>query len=283
MKPDFIGAHMSMAGGFLKAWERADDAGCQALQVFTKNNMQWHGPAIPEVSAAAFKKHTVARRLPACGHASYLINLGATNAATLQKSKAALLDELHRAEQLGLPLLVLHPGNHMGAGEKKGLTTIAASLRSVLEQCPRNRVKIALETTAGQGTGLGCRFEHLAEIDHQVGLRSRIGFCFDTCHVFAAGYDISRAKGLTATIKEFDQLLGLKRILAFHFNDSKCGLGSRVDRHEHIGKGHIGIEPFREILNTRAFENVPKILETPKGPAVRADANNLKLLRSLIR
>jgi deoxyribonuclease IV len=283
MKLDLIGAHMSIAGGYLKAWERATDLRCSAMQIFTKNNMQWEAPAILDQVATDFRKRTKILDMPVCGHAGYLINLGAPGGPTAQRSLIALADEIVRAEKLGLPFLVVHPGNHMGEGDEAGIKTIAKNLASILKKSRAKKVKIALETTAGQGTCIGHRFEHLAAIYELVDLPSRIGFCFDTCHVFAAGYDISRARGLANTFKEFDRLIGLDKILAFHFNDSKTGLASRVDRHEHIGKGHIGIEPFREILNTRAFSKIPKILETPKGVTGREDINNLKVLRGLIR
>jgi len=283
MSFDYIGAHMSMAGGYTRAWDRALDVGCQALQIFTKNNFQWEASTLAKKTAEDFRQRTQLLKLPVCGHAGYLINLGAVGNETAKRSLVALADELERAEMLGLPFLVLHPGNHMGAGEKEGIRTIAKNLKSVLKKSPTKKVKIALETTAGQGTSIGHRFEHLAEIYEQVGMPSRIGFCVDTCHIFAAGYDISTARGLAATLKEFDKLLGLEKILGFHFNDSKTGLGSHVDRHEHIGKGHIGIEPFKEILNTRAFAKIPKLLETPKGPQNREDITNLKVLRVLIR
>jgi deoxyribonuclease IV len=283
MASDLIGAHMSIAGGFTRAWDRAQAVGCQALQVFTKNNMQWEASPIKDSLVAAFRERTAALKFPVCGHAGYLINLGAPAGATATRSLKSLIDELERAEALGLPFLVLHPGSHMGQGEETGIKTVAKNLKTVLKNCQAKKVRVALETTAGQGNCLGHRFEHLAEIAEQVGMPSRIGYCFDTCHVFAAGFDISRPRGLATTLKEFDRLLGLENILAFHFNDSKTGLGSRVDRHEHIGKGHIGIEPFKEILNTRAFTKVPKILETPKTDDGRADMNNLKVLRGLIR
>lgn len=281
MTSDCIGAHMSMAGGYVKAWERATAVGCQALQIFTKNNMRWKAPPLSREGARAFRRKTAELKHPACGHAGYLINVAATSAAIAEQSRATLLDEMRRAESLGLLFLVLHPGNHMGAGEQEGLAAAAANIRWALDRTRASRVKIALENTAGQGTGLGFRFEHLAAIAEKVALPSRVGYCFDTCHAFAAGYDISRPRGLAAAFKDFDRLLGLDHLLAFHFNDSKCGLGSRVDRHEHIGKGHIGLDPFREILRTRAFQRIPKILETPKDASGRADANNLKVLRSL--
>ncbi len=283
MKSDLIGAHMSMAGGYLKAWERALAVGCQSLQIFTKNNMQWNAVAVNGKAAEEFRKKTRELKLPVCAHASYLINLGSTNSQTARRSLNALSDELQRAETLGIPFLVLHPGSHMGAGEQAGLKAIASNLASVLKNCRAKKVRVALETTAGQGNTIGHRFEQLAAVCEKVDMPSRLGFCFDTCHVFAAGYDIAKPRGLANTFKDFDRLLGLENILAFHFNDSKTGLGSHVDRHQHIGKGHIGIEPFREILRTRAFSMVPKILETPKGDNGREDINNLKVLRSLFR
>ncbi|MCC7518690.1 MAG: deoxyribonuclease IV [Verrucomicrobiae bacterium] len=281
MSSDGIGAHMSMAGGYVKAWERATAVGCQALQIFTKNNMRWKAPPLSAEGARAFRRRTAELKHPVCGHACSLINVAAVKPSIAQLSRATLLDEMRRAEALGLPFLVLHPGNHMGAGEDAGLAAAAANIRWALDRSRSSCVKIALENTAGQGTGLGFRFEHLAAIAEKVALSSRVGFCFDTCHAYAAGYDISRPRGLAATLKEFDRLLGLDNLLGFHFNDSKCGLGSRVDRHEHIGKGHIGLDPFREILRTRAFHSTPKILETPKDASGRADTNNLKALRSL--
>ena len=274
---------MSMAGGYIRAWDRAQNVGCQALQIFTKNNMQWNGHVLSQDAAKTFRERTRALQYPVCGHASYLINLAAARNPTARRSKKALAEELIRAEALGLPCLVIHPGNHMGLGEKEGIRLIAGTIRSVLRRTPAKKVRLALETTAGQGTSIGHRFEHLAEIYEQVNMPSRLGFCFDTCHVFSAGYDIRRARGLANTFREFDRLLGIDKILVFHFNDSKTGLGSRVDRHEHIGKGHIGIEPFREILNTRAFARLPKILETPKGENGREDINNIKVLRGLVR
>jgi deoxyribonuclease-4 len=283
MEVDYIGAHMSVAGGFVKAWERAEALGCHGLQIFTKNNMQWEGAKIVDTAVEAFKKKRNSLKYAVCGHAGYLINLGATNELNEKRSCKSLQDELERAELLELPFLVLHPGNHMGAGEEEGIKKISENLKKVLKKTSAKKVKIALETTAGQGTCIGHRFEHLAEIYEKVNMPSRIGFCFDTCHVYAAGFDIAKARGLANTFKEFDRLLGLEKILAFHFNDSKTGLGSRVDRHEHIGKGHIGIEPFKEILNTRAFAKIPKILETPKGPTGQADITNLKVLRGLKR
>ena len=283
MKADFIGAHMSMAGGYFKAWDRAEAVGCQALQIFTKNNMRWESSPMSDLAVASFRERSKELRFPACAHAGYLINLGAKNNVTARRSQIALLDELQRAETLGLPILVLHPGSHMKAGEKEGIKTITNNLRSILKKSSAKKVKIALETTAGQGSSMGHKFEQLSAIYEQVNMPSRLGFCFDTCHVFAAGYDISHPRGLANTFKEFDHLLGLDKIWIFHFNDSKTGLGSRVDRHEHIGKGHIGIEPFKEILNTKAFAKIPKILETPKGPSGHEDINNLKVLRSLLR
>ena len=280
---DYIGSHMSVAGGYLMAWERLQLVQGQALQIFTKNNLQWKASPIPPDEAKAFRVHSAQQKHPVCGHASYLINLGAINPVTLKQSCESLIHEIERAEQLGLPSLVLHPGNHMGAGEAEGIKSIAHNLRNALDATADHKVKIALETTAGQGTCMGHRLEHLEALFEAVDRPKRIGFCFDTCHVFAAGYDLSKPEGFDSTLLEFDRRLGLEKILVFHFNDSKTGLGSRVDRHEHIGKGHIGLHPFREILNHPSFSSVPKILETPKDTAGQNDRNNLKLLRSLVK
>jgi deoxyribonuclease-4 len=273
---------MSVAGGFDQAWNRGLAIGCQSVQIFTRNNRQWRSANFDRKAAVAFARRTTELKLPAFAHASYLINLGAPEARTVRRSLAALSDELKFAEWLGLPGLILHPGCHLGAGEKAGIRRIAANLAAVVKNSPTRKVRVILETMAGQGTCVGHRFEHLAEICERAEISSRLGFCFDTCHVFAAGYDISRARGLASTFREFDRYLGLDKLMVFHFNDSKTGLGSRVDRHQHIGKGHIGLEAFREILRTRAFGKIPKILETPKGEQGRQDITNLKILRNLI-
>ena len=281
MTRDFLGSHVSTAGGLAKAFERAESVGCGAFQIFTKNNFQWSGKPIGREEAAEFRALLAAKRMPIGSHGGYLINLGAVTGPNLEKSLASTIEELSRAELLGIPFVVLHPGNHLGAGEKTGIRMIAAHLKKVLTATKKSPVRVALETTAGQGTSIGCRFEHLAELYDLIGHPERLAVCFDTCHVFAAGYDIG--SGPEKILREFDRVVGLKQIVMFHLNDSKGGLGSRLDRHEHIGKGKIGLEAFRVILNERLFREVPKILETPKDAAGHFDRKNLKLLRSLVR
>ncbi len=278
---DYLGSHVSTAGGLTKAFERAESVGCGALQIFTKNNFRWSGKPLGKDQAAEFRALLAAKKMPVGSHSGYLINLGAVSGPHLERSLASTIEELSRADMLGIPFVVLHPGCHLGMGEKAGLRLIAAHLKMVLAATKKSRVRIALETTAGQGTSLGCRFEHLAELHDRVGCPERLAVCFDTCHVFAAGYDLS--SNPEKILKEFDRVVGLKQIVMFHFNDSKGGLGSRLDRHEHIGKGKIGLEAFRVIQNERLFRRIPKILETPKDDAGKNDRMNLKLLRSLVR
>jgi deoxyribonuclease-4 len=275
---------MSIAGGIHTAVERAMKVNCTALQLFVKNSNQWHAKPLSADDISTYKKLLAESRIgPVVVHDSYLINLCAVDKAILQKSRLALKDELDRSEQIGAQYLNFHPGSHMGAGEKDGIKRIAESLNIVHEQTKGYRVKSVLESTAGQGTSIGYRFEQLREIIETVGDRERMGVCIDTCHVFAAGYDIGTEAGYEKTFKDFDQILGLDRLVAFHINDSKRELGSHVDRHEHIGKGKIGKLGFRLLMNDPRFQRIPKILETPKGPELKEDVMNLKLLRSMVR
>jgi deoxyribonuclease-4 len=275
---------MSIAGGIHTAVERAMKVNCTALQLFVKNSNQWHAKPLSADDISTYKKLLAESRIgPVVVHDSYLINLCAVDKAILQKSRLALKDELDRSEQIGAQYLNFHPGSHMGAGEKDGIKRIAESLNIIHEQIKGYRVKSVLESTAGQGTSIGYRFEQLREIIETVGDRERMGVCIDTCHVFAAGYDIGTEAGYEKTFKDFDQILGLDRLVAFHINDSKRELGSRVDRHEHIGKGKIGKLGFRLLMNDPRFQRIPKILETPKGPELKEDVMNLKLLTSMVR
>ena len=194
----------------------------------------------------------------------------------------SMLEELQKSETLKLPYLVLHPGSHVGEGEEKGLKKIAQSLDSLFKKTKGYKVKVLLETTAGQGTNLGYKFEQLAELFDRVSNSNRLGVCFDTCHSFAAGYDIKSKEGYKKTWEEFDKVIGLKKLMAFHLNDSKLGLGSHRDRHEHIGKGTLGKEAFRMLLNDRRFKDIPMVLETPKDPEMKLDKMNLKVLRALL-
>jgi deoxyribonuclease-4 len=277
-----LGAHISTAGGVDKAVERALSIGCTAAQIFVKNNMQWFaGSPFAEREVSAFRE-TSEQLAAIFGHSGYMINLAAANPDFLEKSRRALKEELQRADQLGLPFLVLHPGAHLGAGVDHGLEKVVASLDAVFAAIPEVRTMVALETTAGQGSCLGCEFQHLAAIIGAVRAPGRLCVCIDTAHLFAAGYDISTEAGAKKTFAEFDKLVGRERLVALHLNDSKTGLGSRVDRHEHIGKGRIGLEAFRYIMTAPRFKTVPKVLETPKGKEMKEDVENMATLLGLI-
>ena len=273
---------MSIGGGVHTAIERACSIGCTAMQIFVKNNMQWFARPLTRPEIGAFLKHTQRRKLLSVfAHSNYLINLAATNPQFHANSLRALSEELIRADQLQLPFLVLHPGAHLGAGEEAGLERIIESIDRVLSGIPKIKTRIALETTAGQGSCLGSKFEHLAYIISRVREPQRLCICLDTAHIFAAGYDIGSEEGIRKTFREFDRVIGRDRLAAIHVNDSKAVRGSRVDRHEHIGKGKIGLEAFRFIMRDRRLRKIPKVLETPKGKDLREDVENLKTLRIL--
>ncbi|MCU0641320.1 MAG: deoxyribonuclease IV [Candidatus Margulisbacteria bacterium] len=269
---------MSTAGGVDKALERGESIGCTAVQLFVKNNNQWVGKPLEKETIERFKTH----KLLSFAHTGYLINLAATNPDNLEKSLQSLRQELDLAESLSLPFTVLHPGSHLGAGEEAGLKKVALNIKELLGQTKGYKVKIALETTAGQGTNLGYKFAHLAEILDLVGQPARMGVCFDTCHAFAAGYDLRTAEGYHTTWEEFKKTVGLKNLLAFHLNDTQGELGSKKDRHEHIGKGKLGLEAFRLLMNDERFVHLPMVLETPKDPDLKQDVENLTVLRSLL-
>jgi deoxyribonuclease-4 len=270
-----LGAHMSIAGGIYTAVERGNRIGCTAIQLFVKNNNQWRGKPLSEDDISTYKdllsKSSIGSVVV---HDSYLINLCAKDKIILRKSRAALKDELDRTEIIGAPYLNFHPGAHVGQGEEGGIKIIAESLNIIHEQTKGYRVKSVIETTAGQGSSIGYRFEQIRKIIDGVDDRDRIAVCVDTCHVFAAAYNIA---------SEFDAIIGLDRLVAFHVNDSKRALGSRVDRHEHIGKGHIGLSGFRLLMNDERFQEIPKILETEKGPDLKEDIMNMKVLKGLIQ
>jgi deoxyribonuclease-4 len=283
IRPPLLGAHMSIAGGADMAIERARSINCTAMQMFVKNNMQWFARPLARDEITRFHEHRQRGELLSIfAHANYLINLAATNGVFHANSIRSLSEELIRADQLGLPFLVLHPGAHLGAGEEAGLEKIVESIDLVLSGLPKIKTRIALETTAGQGSCLGNKFEHLAYIISHVREPERICICLDTAHIFAAGYDISSEVSVRKTFREFDRVIGLDRLVAIHLNDSKTAGGSRVDRHEHIGKGRIGLPAFSFIMRDRRFRKVPKVLETPKGKDLREDVINLKRLRQLI-
>jgi deoxyribonuclease-4 len=278
-----LGAHMSIAGGVNTAVERAMRIGCTTISMFVKNNTQWKGKIIEDEVGEEFRRLiAVSGIAPVVAHSTYLINLCATNKATLKKSRAAFTDELNRCEMLGIQYLNVHPGAHMGAGIKEGINRIAESLNLAHEWTPGYKVKSVLEVTAGQGTSIGHRFEQLQGIIELVENKKRVAVTIDTCHIFAAGYDLSTEAGYERTMQEFDDVIGIKRLAAFHVNDAKRPLGSRVDRHEHIGKGTIGLTGFRMLMNDERFAHTPKILETPKGEDMKEDVENMKVLRSLI-
>jgi deoxyribonuclease IV len=277
-----IGAHMSIAGGVHRAFDHGAQAGCRTIQIFLKNSNQWKGREITEGDAELFfegRRRTGIQ--PVIAHSSYLINVASPQAELHRKSIEALADELRRANLLAVPWLVLHPGAHMGAGTEDGTTRAVAALNRVLDSVAPP-AGILLENTAGQGTVLGSRFEELAAILEQIRQQERIGVCLDTCHLFAAGYDIGSGEGYGTVIGEFQRLIGLRRVKAFHVNDSKRERGARVDRHAHIGRGFIGLEGFRRLMNDRRFARVPKILETPKGKDLAEDLVNLGTLRGLV-
>jgi len=277
-----LGAHMSIAGGVHRAIERACSIECTAMQIFVKNNMQWFARPFRREEIKVFREHAQRPELAVVfAHANYLINLAATNPQFHANSVRALSEELERADQLGLPFIVLHPGAHMNAGEEAGLAKIIAALDRIFARLPKVKTRIALETTAGQGTSLGYTFQHLAEIIGNVRAPERLCVCLDTAHVFAAGHDLTSAAGTQRMFREFDRTIGLRYLAALHLNDSKTARGSRVDRHEHIGKGKIGLEAFRVIMRDRRFRKIPKVLETPKRKDLREDVENMRTLRGL--
>ncbi len=277
-----LGTHVSVAGGLATAYQRAAAIGCSTMQIFVKNANQWAAKPIATDDAQRFREAAAASQVrPVIAHAAYLINLCAKNPSILKKSRAAFEDELRRCEQLGIRALVVHPGAHLGEGEDAGLRLIAESLNRIHEQTPGFNVLTAIETTAGQGTTVGYRFEHLREIIDRVEDKGRMAVCMDTCHLFAAGYPIHTPDGWEEVIRSFDAIVGLSRLAAVHTNDSKKPFGSRLDRHEHIGKGMIGLEGFRMLMNDPRFSSIPKILETEKSEDMHEDVENFQRLRSL--
>ncbi len=278
-----LGAHMSTAGGVDKSIDRACSIGCTAMQIFIKNNMQWFAKPFAPKEIASFLDHPLRDRISVIfAHSGYLINLAATNPEFLEKSRRSLTEELVRADQLRLPFMVLHPGAHLDAGVEAGLAKIVESIDGIFQALPQVTTRIALENTAGQGSSLGCTFEHLAHIISNVREPERLCVCIDTAHLFASGYDISTEKGARETFAQFDKTIGKARLAALHLNDSKTPLNSRVDRHDGIGKGKIGLEAFRYIMRTPRFSRIPKVLETPKGKELTEDVENMAALRALL-
>ncbi|MEI6215486.1 MAG: deoxyribonuclease IV [Desulfuromonadales bacterium] len=280
---DYLGAHMSISGGLHLAVGRAVAAGCGVLQIFTRNSNQWKGKTVSDADIALFRETFAASGLhEVISHDIYLINLAAPPGDTRDKSLAAFRDELETCARLGIAKIVMHPGSHLADSPQAGLERVVAAFDQLFDEVQQFEGKVLIETTAGQGSNLGRTFEELAIIVDKTRYPDKFGVCFDTCHTFAAGYDTSTEEGYADTMEQFDRLIGLQRLDCFHLNDSKKGLGSRVDRHEHIGQGALGLNPFRFILNDPRFATVPKILETPKGDNDEMDAVNLGILRSLI-
>jgi deoxyribonuclease-4 len=280
---------MSIAGGLPCAVERAVLHGCEALQIFTKSASQWRARPLPGDEVAGFRAALARSGLfPAVAHASYLINLASRSPSLRAQSIASFGEELDRAEALGLMGVILHPGACDGGSEREALHLVGDAIRELLKERRRAKVMVVLESTAGQGTSVGHRFEHLAAIIARAGASPRIGVCLDTCHLLAAGFDIVSARGYEATFEAFDRVVGLDRLRVFHLNDSKRPLGSRVDRHEHIGRGEIGLAAFRRLLHDERFDQLPMLLETPKTEGRRGvpevdplDKMNLETLRRL--
>lgn len=280
-----LGAHQSIAGGFQKAVERAQAAGCDCLQIFTKNCTQWKAPPLSDELAARFQAAVFQSGLRhPVGHAAYLVNLASPDPILWRKSLEALDDEYRRADKLGLEALIVHPGASRDGDTEAALPRVAKALTEVFQRHPKIRTMILLETTAGQGTQLGCKFDELATILDLADGERRLGVCWDTCHMLAADYPINTPDGWDKTVRWFDRLVGLERLHAIHLNDSKKPRGSAVDRHEHIGQGYVGRETFRHILLDPRVNHLPMYLETPKGKSPHGedwDVVNLRLLRTL--
>ncbi len=277
----FFGAHMSISGGLETAFDRAESAGCEALQIFTKSTGMWKAKTLAEEEIRAFRARAAnARPMPVLAHAAYLINIASPSKPLREKSIQALFIELERCEALAIPGLVLHAGAHMGAGEEAGIKNLIASLDALHARARGFKSEILLETSAGQGSSIGWRFGDLGRALKGIKEPERLGFCVDTCHIFAAGYDIRTRSGYRTAMEELDGAVGLERVRCVHANDSKKDLGSRVDRHEHIGKGYIGLEGFKHFINERRFKRLPFLLETPKED--RMDEVNLAVLKKLV-
>lgn len=280
---DLFGAHISISGAIHLAIDRALAAGCNVMQIFTRNSNQWKGKPVSDADVALFRSkfaHSTLKEV--VSHDIYLINLASPPGETREKSLVAFRDELETCTRLGIKKIVMHPGSHLLDSPEQGLSRVVEAFDQLFREVPQFEGRVLIETTAGQGSNLGRTFEELATIINGSHFPEKFGVCFDTCHAFAAGYDIATEDGYADTMAQFDRLIGLGRLECFHLNDSKKGLGSRVDRHEHIGQGTLGLNPFRFILNDHRFDTIPKILETPKGDDEDMDAVNLGILRGLV-
>ncbi len=273
---------MSISGGIHLSLERGKSIGCNAVQLFVKSSNQWKAKPIDEEDLRLFRENMKGFRQDfIMAHTSYLINIASPEPELLKKSADALQTEVERSEALGIPWVVLHPGSHRGAGEEAGIRSIAESINQIFRNTKGYRSAILLENTSGQGNTIGRSFEQIASIIDLIKDKSRVGVCFDTCHAFAAGYDLSTKRKYNEVFRDFDRVLGLGNLKAFHLNDSVGPLGSRKDRHAGIGRGEIGIEPFRFLVNDKRFMDIPMVLETPKGPDLKEDVENLAILRGL--
>lgn len=280
---DYIGTHLSISGGLHLAIDRANEASCGVMQIFTRNPNQWKGKPISDNDVALFRaKRNDSALHDILSHDSYLINLAAPIGETRDKSITAFAEEMKLCTRLGIDKIVMHPGSHLTDSPENGLTRVISAFDKLFDTVPEFEGHILLETTAGQGSNLGRTFEELQTIISGSRYTDKFAVCFDTCHTFAAGYNISTEEGYVETMTTFDRIIGINKLRCFHFNDSKKGLGSRVDRHEHIGLGALGINPFRYILNDSRFNSIPKILETPKGDTGEMDAVNMTILRNLL-
>lgn len=284
LKRPLLGAHMSIAGGVSEALARGKEAGCECIQIFTKSSRQWASKPYTEEEVAAFKRAQVETGIRiVVAHDSYLLNLGAPDEKLRQRSVGGFIDELERCELLGVPFLIAHPGSHVGSGEEAGIKMIAQSIDEAHKACAGFKVKVALEITAGQGSNLGYKFEQMGQIFDAVKENERLRLCFDTEHAFAAGYDLRTDEGYERTFAELDKHIELKRLVAFHINDSLKPFNSHVDRHEHIGKGHLGLDPFRRVVNDPRFAGLPMCLETEPGPEMKDIVEDLKSLHKLLK
>ena len=274
---------MSISGGADTAFDRGEQVGCDAMQIFTKNSNQWHALPLDLKTVERYHRRQAETGIkPVIAHASYLLNLASPDDALWHKSIEALLIEMQRCDVLSIPYLVIHPGSHMGKGEESGIARIVEALNVALSRLPDAQVKITLETTAGQGSNLGYSFEQLEAMIEGTEASDRLAVCYDTCHTLAAGYDFRTPEGYARVFGQFDEAIGLARLTVFHLNDSKHGLASRKDRHAHIGEGSVGLEGFRLILNDARFKEIPMLLETPKSKDMHEDMENLAQLRALI-
>lgn len=278
-----FGAHESVAGGLHLAFSRIASVGGESLQIFTRNQRQWQPKPLSEEEIREFRAaHAAHQEMPVASHASYLLNLATDKAELREKSIAALVLEFERCRQLGVPYVVMHPGSHGGDGVETGLERFVAAMDAVFAKDGGGEVMLLLETTAGQGTGLGSRFEELGSLRANSRFPERIGVCVDTCHIFAAGYELRTEAGYQATIAALERHVGLEQVKFWHLNDSKKELGCRVDRHEHIGRGSIGLAGFRNLVNDPRFAGLPMTLETPKGEDLAEDRENIAVLRKLL-